>query len=232
MKKILMMILVCVCGIQLIACSSETDNATSNQTENQQEQNVEEKPVIDASNMLIAYFTYGENAQLSNDVDASSSASIQIVDDKVTGNTGVLAHMISDSTGADLFSIQTQQPYPDNYDATVTQGQEENRDGARPELATHIENFDTYDTIFIGFPNWWYDMPMALYTFFEEYDFSDKTIIPFSTSGGSGFSSTIETIQELEPNAQVLEGITINGNDVTDAEEDINEWLSSLGYEN
>ena len=186
MKKILMMILVCVCGIQLIACSSETDNATSNQAENQQEQNVEEKPVNDDAKMLIAYFTYGENAGFSNDVDASSSASIQIVDDKVTGNTGVLAHMISDSTGADLFSIQTQQPYPDN----------------------------------------------SLYTFFEEYDFSDKTIIPFSTSGGSGFSSTIETIQELEPNAQVLEGITINGDDVTDAEGDINDWLSSLGYGN
>ena len=73
---------------------------------------------------------------------------------------------------------------------------------------------------------------MALYTFFEEYDFSDKTIIPFSTSGGSGFSSTIETIQKLEPNAQVLEGITINGDDVTDAEGDINEWISSLGYGN
>lgn len=138
--------------------------------------------------------------------------------------------MISEATGADLFSIQTAEKYPDSYDATVDQGQEEESVDARPELATHIENLDSYDTIFLGFPNWWGDMPMAMYSFLEEYDLSGKTIVPFVTSGGSGFSGSISEIESIESGADVQEGLALSDSGAMDAQNDVNEWLEGLGY--
>ena len=181
------------------------------------------------SSLLVAYFSYAENAALPDDVDASASASIQPWNGALTGNTGVVADMIAQATGADLFSIRTVEQYPDTYDATLYQGQQEQSDGARPELATHLENLDSYDTIFLGFPNWWGDMPMAVYTFLDEVDLSGKTVIPFVTSGGSGFSNTISTIQQMEPQATVQEGLSIGASSATGAQQQVESWLSELG---
>lgn len=181
------------------------------------------------SSLLVAYFSYAENAALPDDVDASASASIQPWNGALTGNTGVVADMIAQATGADLFSIRTVEQYPDTYDATLDQGQQERSDGARPELATHLENLDSYDTIFLGFPNWWGDMPMAVYTFLDEVDLSGKTVIPFVTSGGSGFSNTISTIQQIEPQATVQEGLSIGASSATGAQQQVESWLSELG---
>ena len=181
------------------------------------------------SSLLVAYFSYAENAALPDDVDASASASIQPWNGALTGNTGVVADMIAQATGADLFSIRTVEQYPDTYDATIDQGQQEQSDGARPELATHLENLDSYDTIFLGFPNWWGDMPMAVYSFLDEVDLSGKTVIPFVTSGGSGFSNTISTIQQMEPQATVREGLSISGSSATGAQQQVESWLSELG---
>lgn len=181
------------------------------------------------SSLLVAYFSYAENAALPDDVDASASASIQPWNGALTGNTGVVADMIAQATGADLFSIRTVEQYPDTYDATLDQGQQEQSDGARPELATHLENLDSYDTIFLGFPNWWGDMPMAVYTFLDEVDLSGKTVIPFVTSGGSGFSNTISTIQQMEPQATVQEGLSIGASSATGAQQQVESWLSELG---
>ena len=181
------------------------------------------------SSLLVAYFSYAENAALPDDVDASASASIQPWNGALTGNTGVVADMIAQATGADLFSIRTVEQYPDTYDATIDQGQQEQSDGARPELATHLENLDSYDTIFLGFPNWWGDMPMAVYSFLDEVDLSGKTVIPFVTSGGSGFSNTISTIQEMEPQATVQEGLSIGASSATGAQQQVESWLSELG---
>ena len=181
------------------------------------------------SSLLVAYFSYAENAALPDDVDASASASIQPWNGALTGNTGVVADMIAQATGADLFSIRTVEQYPNTYDATIDQGQQEQSDGARPELATHLENLDSYDTIFLGFPNWWGDMPMAVYTFLDEVDLSGKTVIPFVTSGGSGFSNTISTIQQMEPQATVQEGLSIGASSATGAQQQVESWLSELG---
>lgn len=94
---------------------------------------------------------------------------------------------------------------------------------------SHIENLEDYDTVFIGYPNWWADMPMVMYSFFEEYDFAGKTIIPFNVHNGSRFSGTIRTIQELEPDADVIaDGFTINERDVPDAADDVADWVSGL----
>lgn len=93
-----------------------------------------------------------------------------------------------------------------------------------------MENLDDYDVIFLGFPNWWGDMPMAVYSFLDEADFSGKTIVPFVTSGGSGFSSTISTIESMEPGATVQEGLSISGSSAVNAQDQVTEWLSGLGY--
>ena len=204
-----------------------TETETKQSTEGTAE--AESSEAAAQSSLLVAYFSYAENAALPDDVDASASASIQPWNGALTGNTGVVADMIAQATGADLFSIRTVEQYPDTYDATIDQGQQEQSDGARPELATHLENLDSYDTIFLGFPNWWGDMPMAVYTFLDEVDLSGKTVIPFVTSGGSGFSNSISTIQQMEPQATVQEGLSIGASSATGAQQQVESWLSELG---
>lgn len=204
-----------------------TETETEQSTEGTAE--AESSEAAAQSSLLVAYFSYAENAALPDDVDASASASIQPWNGVLTGNTGVVADMIAQATGADLFSIRTVEQYPDTYDATLDQGQQEQSDGARPELATHLENLDSYDTIFLGFPNWWGDMPMAVYSFLDEVDLSGKTVIPFITSGGSGFSNTISTIQQMEPQATVQEGLSIGASSATGAQQQVESWLSELG---
>lgn len=209
------------------SAEESTETETEQSTEGTAE--AESSEAAAQSSLLVAYFSYAENAALPDDVDASASASIQSWNGALTGNTGVVADMIAQATGADLFSIRTVEQYPDTYDATLDQGQQEQSDGARPELATHLENLDSYDTIFLGFPNWWGDMPMAVYTFLDEVDLSGKTVIPFVTSGGSGFSNTISTIQEMEPQATVQEGLSIGASSATGAQQQVESWLSELG---
>lgn len=189
------------------------------------------EPEGDAGNgVLIVYFAYGENAPLSDGVDASASASIQLrADGTLTGNTGLVADMIAEATGGELFPILTVEQYPDNYDDTIDAGQEEKGTNARPELASHIDNLDSCNTVFLGFPNWWGDMPMAVYSFLDEYDLSGKTIVPFVTSGGSGFSGTIQAIENAEPDAAVLEGLSLRDSRSPQAADDVTDWLARLG---
>ncbi len=212
--------------------SSAPEDSEPAQGDTSAEEPVEDGAAPEASgtNMVVAYFTYAENAELPDGVDASASASIQPWNGTTTGNTGVVAAMIAEATGADLFSIQTVEKYPASYDETVDLGREERNADARPELATHLENLDDYDVIFLGFPNWWGDMPMAMYSFLDEIDLSGKTIVPFVTSGGSGFSSTISTIESMEHGATVQEGLSLRDSDAVEAQDQVNEWLSSLGY--
>ncbi len=101
--------------------------------------------------------------------------------------------------------------------------------GTRPELASHIENPDQYDIVFLGFPNWNASLPMPVISFLEQEDLSGKTIISFSVHGGSGFSDNLQTIQQLQPQAEVLtEGLTISRNNVSDARSAVEEWVQSL----
>lgn len=177
--------------------------------------------------ILIAYFTAAENSG----VDAVSSASYSVVNGAAVGRVRAIADMIQENTGGDLFSIQTSVVYPSDGGKLIDYADKEQSENARPELTGHIEDLNQYDVIFVGYPNWWYDMPMVMYSFFEEYDFSGKTIIPFNVHNGSRFSDTIGTIQKLEPNAVVIEdGFTINEKNVPDAGEDVKDWLSGLGY--
>lgn len=184
----------------------------------------EQEPSPEASNILIAYFAVAENSE----VDAISSASVRVVGGEAKGHIRVLADVIQNNAGGDMFSIQTSVKYPADVMALIDYADKEQKDEARPELTAHIESLDNYDVVFIGYPNWWYDLPMVMYSFFEEYDFSGKTIVPFCTHNGSGFSDTINTIRKLEPNATVLDGFTTNGDNVEDVGDDVAKWISEL----
>lgn len=176
-------------------------------------------------NILIAYFSVPET----DGVDTVAGASRVVVDGEVLGNNQYIAQLIQGETGGDLFRIETVQEYPGSHDPLLEFAYNELMENARPELATQIENPDRYDVIFLGYPNWNADLPMPLYTFLESYDFSGKTIIPFTTHGGSGFSRTIQTIQELQPNATVVEdGLSISRNSVAEAQSDVTDWVSGL----
>lgn len=204
-------------------------NGVGNQEDNMfvEDRTQTETADTDGSNILIAYFTAGENS----DVDVVSSASVTTVDGEAKGRLRAVADMIQAQTGGTLFSIQTSVDYPGDGGALIDYAAEEQEEDARPELTSHIENPDDYDVIFVGYPTWWYDMPQALYSFFDEYDFSGKTIIPFNVHNGSRFSGTIETIQDLEPDAEVItDGFTVSERDVAGAAGDVADWLGGLGY--
>ena len=132
------------------------------------------------------------------------------------------------ATGADLFSIQTSVDYPGDIDELIDYASSEQEEDVRPELTSHIENLDDYDTVFIGYPLWWYDLPQVMDSFFDEYDFSGKTLIPFDVQNGSRLSDTVETIQELEPDARVItDGFAISQSTVAEETESVAEEVAA-----
>ena len=228
-KKIIAMIITGILAVSVTACQSDGEQSSSQSQNSGQTESSANVEIPEDANILVAYFTYGENAKLPDGVDASSSASIQAWDGDTTGNTGLAAHWISDAAGGDLFSIQTEEKYPGDYDDTVDQGQEEQSENARPKLSSHVDHMDQYDVVFLGYPNWWGDMPMAVYSSLDEYDLSGKTVIPFVTSGGSGFSDTVSAIKEEEPDADVQEGLELSDSETADSEDEVKSWVESLG---
>lgn len=146
-----------------------------------------------------------------------------------SGNTQQMAEIIAQETGADLFEIATVTPYTDDYNTLLDIAQQEQGEDARPELNARVENWDSYDTIFVGYPNWWSDAPMAVYTFLESYDFTGKTVIPFNTSASGGFGRSLTGIEESAAGATILEGLDLTEGELGDAQNRVTTWLDSLG---
>lgn len=169
------------------------------------------------SKSLIAYFSRKGNNHV-----GGSIVNLPI------GNTEVMAKKIQKLTGSDIFQIRTVKFYPEDYTETTNVAQEEKRKNARPELTATVADMDAYDVIYIGYPNWWGTMPMAVFTFLEAYDFSGKTIIPYCTHEGSGMGSSERDIKKLCPNAKVLPGLAIIGCNMGRADKDIANWLKKL----
>lgn len=179
---------------------------------------------------LVAYFSMPEDVVLDG-VDAIGGASVLEKNGVRFGNLEYVAKLIAEKTGSDLWRIETEQQYPLEHDALLDFAADEQDREVRPALAGRIENPDQYDRIFLGFPNWWYDLPMPLYAFLESYDFSGKEIIPFVVHGGSGFSDTVETIAALQPDADIFrDGLSISRSVVSESEEKVAAWLEELGY--
>lgn len=175
-------------------------------------------------NILIVYFTVAENSQ----VDAVSSASAIEYEGEYKGNVRVLAELIQDEVGGELYSIRTSTEYPADIYDVIAYTTEYEGDDVRPELTNHIDNFDEYDTIFVGYSIWNLGLPRVMYSFFDEYDFSGKTILPFCSHNGSRLSDTVEEIRRLEPDATVTEGLPSHFENVLNASGDIKMWLQDV----
>ena len=159
------------------------------------------------------------------------SSKVLVVYFSQSGNTQKLAKLISDRVGGDFVRIETVQEYPTKYSELADFAKKEKDNNIKPELKELNINLEDYDTIFIGYPIWWYTLPMPMYTFFDTYDFDGKTIVPFNTHEGSGNGGTYETIKELEPGATVLEGLPVRGGDMSsDQSSKVDNWLKKLGF--
>ena len=177
------------------------------------------------SNALAVYFSRVGNTDFPADVDADSSASIRVDENGLMGNAGQIAAWIAEEAGCETMEILTEDAYPVNYDETVNQAKQEQNAGFRPVLKADEKAVEDYDTIYLVFPNWWGDLPMPVFSFLESHDLSGKTVNVFVTHEGSRFSGTVETIRELEPGAEVLEGLAVQGASVTDEEQNIRQWV-------
>jgi len=172
-----------------------------------------------AEGMLVTYFSH-----------AGENYNVGVIEE---GNTAKLAKVIAEQTGADLFEIVPVVDYPQSYDECLEVATAEQREGARPEYVGDIENWDQYDTVFIGYPIWWGEIPNIVYTFMENLDFAGKTVIPFNTHEGSGQSHSQRDIENALPDATVLQGLAVRGataqNDADATAKAVSDWLSGLG---
>lgn len=220
MKKIISLFMVLTMVLSLAACSTNQSPSESTPEESSSQTN-ESTPTPSNTNgkNLVVYFSMPDN------VDDSTV----VIDGETLGNTQYMAYVIQETVGADIFRIEPETPYPTDHDELVDLASEEQSNNARPAIKDTIENFDTYENIFVGYPNWWGDMPMILYTFFDTYDLSGKTVALFCTSGGSGLSGTVNEVKSLEPNATVTQGLHIGSGSSSNPDNAVSEWLNALG---
>ena len=148
-----------------------------------------------------------------------------------SGNTEQMAQTIQAEIGGDLFKIEPATPYTEDYDTLLDIAQQEQAEDARPELAAQVENWDSYDVVFVGYPNWWSDAPMAVYTFLETYDFDGKTLIHFNTSASGGFDRSLSGIEESAAGANILDGLALTEGELGNAQNEVSGWLAGLGLE-
>lgn len=208
------------------AASGETELSTADSEETVSEENGSNQ--AEDSRILVAYFSRTGNMDYEEGVDAVASASVNIEGDEISGNAQLLAQMAQEITGGDLFFIETAEKYPAVYRETTDLAKEEQDNDARPELVSHVEDMDSYDTVILIYPNWWGTLPQPVFTFLEEYDFSGKTIWPLCTHEGSRMGRSESDIAELAPDAHLAEGLAVRGSDAGSSQADVEAWLSDL----
>lgn len=216
MKKLCSLIMVLALLFTFAACSNSTNHDDSPPAQQQS----------DTQNTV-----HDEESDKANDDSAPTETGVKslVAYFSWSGNTENVAKSVKSQTGSDIFEIIPATPYSDDYDTVVDLAQEEQRNNTRPEILGSIENIEQYDVIYVGFPNWWGDMPMILYTFFDTYDLSGKTVALFCTSGGSGLSNTVNEVKTLEPNAAVTDGLHIRDNAADNTGSAVSEWLNKIG---
>lgn len=218
MKKLLTFILSAVLIFTMTSCTSNN----SNEEQDIQQNNTSVETVLEETNEITE----------EGDLDTAQQGNHTLVAYfSWSGNTEQMAKMIQENTDADLFEISPVTAYSNDYNALLDQAQQEQSDNARPEISAEVENWDDYDVVFVGYPNWWNDAPMIIYTFLESYDWSGKTLIPFCTSGGSGFGQSLDSIEESSAGAVMGEGLHVLGDDIEGAQEEVTEWISALGLD-
>ena len=199
-------------------CSCGNSNAQQT-TEVNNIQNENNKMTTDNKKVLVAYFSR-----------ADENYNVGYIK---KGNTEIIAEMIAEKTGGTLFHIERTTPYPVAYNPCIEEVQQELRSKARPEIKGDVAVED-YDVIFLGYPNWWGDVPMAVYTFIEKHDWQGKTVIPFCTHEGSGLGSTVRKLKDACTGATFADGLTVQGttaqNSQAAAKKSVDSWLDKLGY--
>ncbi len=226
LKKIISFIMAGTLLFALTACGGnpQPSNTEQNTEEGSSAPEQEERTEIQDSS--------DEEPEEAVTSEAAEQNNILVAYFSQTGNTETIVGQIAEHTGGELFHVKTVTAYPDEYNDLIEVAKQEQDNDERPQLAAALENMDGYQTIFIGFPNWWGTMPMAMFTFLESYDFAGKTVIPFCTHEGSALGRSERDIAELVPEAELLEGLAIRGSNVNHAEDDVVSWLEGLGFYN
>ncbi len=216
MRKIIsMVVMFVVSAMSMMSCAGNDSNAATD-SKTRKEKSME--TALPGKKILVAFFSHtGENYGVGNISE---------------GNTHIIAKMISEATGGTLFEIVPEKEYPhDSYDAVVEIAKQEKAKKARPAIKGDVKVED-YDVIFIGYPNWWGDMPMPVYTFLEKHDWNGKTVVPFCTHEGSGLSNTEKHIAETCKGATVVNGLAVRGatsqNNREQARKTVSSWLNKL----
>lgn len=212
---------------QSASVQEEEEPASTEQQPEEPASSTEQPSDAQESGVLVAYFSWADNAVIDGEVDAVASPSVT-----APGNVQQLAQWVSERTGGDLFSIQVTEPYSSDWDACLERANQERAEDARPELTASVEQLERYDTVFLGYPNWWYGVPMALLSFLEENDLSDKQVYLFCSHGTGGLASSVEQIDEALPDSTALsENIfDVYEEDASSSQQDILAWLEELGY--
>ncbi len=214
-------------GTELSGAAAESSEETSEaaaQSETEASETASADPAL-SGNILVAYFSWADNAILDENVDAMSSPSVLS-----PGNVEQLAGWVQEETGGDLFSIRVTDPYPSDWDACLDRANEERGNGVRPELVENVSDLGQYDTVFLGYPNWWYGVPMALLTFLEQNDFSGKQVYLFCSHGTGGLANSVELITEAAPDAVISDSIfDCYEEDAPSSEEAVKAWVAGLG---
>lgn len=212
---------------QSASVQEEEEPASTEQQPEEPASSTEQPSNAQESGVLVAYFSWADNAVIDGEVDAVASPSVT-----APGNVQQLAQWISERTGGDLFSIQVTEPYSSDWDACLERANQERAEDARPELTASVEQMERYDTVFLGYPNWWYGVPMALLSFLEENDLSDKQVYLFCSHGTGGLASSVEQIDEALPDSTALsENIfDVYEEDAASSQQDILAWLEERGY--
>lgn len=207
--------------------ASPEEPASTEQQPEEPASSTEQPSDAQQSGVLVAYFSWADNAVIEGEVDAVASPSVT-----APGNVQQLAQWVSERTGGDLFSIQVTDPYSSDWDACLERANQERAEDARPELTASVEQLERYDTVFLGYPNWWYGVPMALLSFLEENDLSDKQVYLFCSHGTGGLASSVEQIDEALPDSTALsENIfDVYEEDASSSQQDILAWLEERGY--
>lgn len=239
MNKTKVLVLMLTLVTALAGCSNHASTESSQATVADTKSSQQEMTSEGGNSVLIAYFSRIGNIDSEHEVDAVSSASVVAQGNDLLGNTEYMATLIQKAIGGDIHFIETSEKYPSEYDdsddnALDIQANKENRDQTRPKLATQIEDLEEYDTIFLGFPNWYGDMPMAVYSFLDEYDLAGKKIYLFNSSGGGGVRNAYSEVSDLEPDAVVEKNIfSVSHSQVSQlTAQDMQKWLSEIGYGN
>ena len=223
MKKWLSILLSMTLVFSLTACSGGT---TSREDENSEPPAISSEPSSEAPSI-------SEEPSSSEPPEESVEPTEEIGGTLIayfswSGNTEEMAAMIQAETGGDLFEIAPATPYTDDYDALLDIAQQEQAENARPALAAQVENWESYDVVFVGYPDWWSDAPMVIYSFLESYDWTGKTLIPFCTSGGSGFGRSLDQLEASAPGAAIEEGLHVPGSSVDGATAQVADWVNGL----